>query len=75
MIPIETRPAASDELALFRDAVRKFFAVHLTPNLDRWEEQGIVDRAFWLAAGKRACCARLRPRPMAGWVSITVTTP
>ncbi|WP_448585620.1 acyl-CoA dehydrogenase family protein [Thermaurantiacus sp.] len=36
----------------FRDEVRKFFAKELTPHLDRWEEQGIVDRSFWTACGR-----------------------
>ncbi|MBH0112037.1 acyl-CoA dehydrogenase family protein [Novosphingobium sp. YJ-S2-02] len=38
--------------ALFRDQVRKFFAVHLLPHLDRWEEAGIIDRSFWSACGE-----------------------
>ncbi|WP_022678576.1 acyl-CoA dehydrogenase family protein [Novosphingobium sp. B-7] len=66
MIPIETRPAASDELALFRDAVRKFFAAHLLPNLDRWEEQGIVDRAFWHAAGEAGLLCPTAPEVHGG---------
>jgi alkylation response protein AidB-like acyl-CoA dehydrogenase len=35
----------------FRDMVRKFFDKALYPNLDRWEEEGIVDRDFWSACG------------------------
>ena len=31
-------------MTLFRDTVRKVFDKELIPNLDRYEEEGIVDR-------------------------------
>ena len=52
MIDTAARPVFDEELNLFRDQVRKFFDRALTPNLDRWEEEGRVDRDFWLACGE-----------------------
>ncbi|MES2493770.1 MAG: acyl-CoA dehydrogenase family protein [Pseudomonadota bacterium] len=36
---------------MFRNSVQSFFKKHLVPNLDRWEEERQVDRAFWNFAG------------------------
>jgi len=52
MLTTDTRAVYDEDLNLFRDQVRKFFDKALTPNLDRWEEEGIVDRGFWLACGE-----------------------
>jgi alkylation response protein AidB-like acyl-CoA dehydrogenase len=51
MLDTSRRTAFSDEHAMFRDEVRKFFAKELIPHLDRWEEEGIVDRDFWTKCG------------------------
>jgi alkylation response protein AidB-like acyl-CoA dehydrogenase len=51
MIDISRRTAFNDDHHAFRDQVRKFFAKELVPNLDRWEEEGVVDRTFWRACG------------------------
>jgi alkylation response protein AidB-like acyl-CoA dehydrogenase len=37
---------------IFRESVRRFFAQELVPHLDRWEEQGNSDKAFWLKCGE-----------------------
>jgi alkylation response protein AidB-like acyl-CoA dehydrogenase len=52
MLTTEGRAVYDEDLNLFRDQVRKFFDRALTPNLDRWEEEGIVDREFWRACGE-----------------------
>ena len=52
MLDTSTRTVYDQDLEMFRDQVRKFYAVHLIPNLNRWEEEKMVDRAFWLAAGE-----------------------
>ena len=52
MIDTAGRTVFDEELNLFRDQVRKFFDRALTPNLDRWEEEGIIGRDFWLACGE-----------------------
>jgi acyl-CoA dehydrogenase len=52
MIQTDSRAVYDQDMNLFRDQVRKFFDRALTPHLDRWEEEGVVDRAFWLACGE-----------------------
>lgn len=52
MLNTNRRAIYGEDHNLFRDQVRKFLAVHAIPNLDRWEHEGIVDRAFWLACGE-----------------------
>ena len=42
---------ASDEHHMFSDMANRFFADEMAPNIDRWVEQGVVDRDFWLKAG------------------------
>ncbi len=36
---------------MFEEMVNRFFADEMAPNIDRWVEQGQVDRAFWHKAG------------------------
>ena len=52
MLDMTNRKVFDEDLNMFRDQVRKFFEQSLIPNLDRWEEEGIVDRDFWLACGE-----------------------
>lgn len=51
MLDVSRRTAFNEDHNAFRDQVRKFFAKELVPNLDRWEEEGVVDRNFWRACG------------------------
>ena len=51
MLNTDSRTAYSQDHAQFRDQVRKFLAKEVTPNADRWEEAGIVDRGAWNLAG------------------------
>jgi len=43
---------ASDEHRMFADMVSRFYDDELTPNIERWVDQGVVDRAFWHKAGE-----------------------
>ncbi|RQR24599.1 acyl-CoA dehydrogenase family protein [Burkholderia sp. Bp9142] len=52
MLNTSTRTAFNEEHSLFRDHLRRFLERHVTPNLERWEKQGMVDRAFWRACGE-----------------------
>jgi alkylation response protein AidB-like acyl-CoA dehydrogenase len=52
MLQTDTRTVYDEDLNVFRDQVRKFFDRALAPHLDRWEEEGVVDRDFWLACGE-----------------------
>jgi acyl-CoA dehydrogenase len=40
----------TEEQEMFRDAYRKFLAAEIVPNMERWREQGIVDREAFLKA-------------------------
>lgn len=51
MLDTSTRMGFNEEHALFRDTVRKVIARELIPNLDRFDEDGIVSRDFWLECG------------------------
>jgi len=51
LLDTASRSAYDENHAMFRDSVRKLFNANLAPNLARWEEQGIVDRGFWLECG------------------------
>ncbi len=44
-------PWMSDELAMFRDAVRKFIDAEIAPHEERWAKQQHVDREAWAKAG------------------------
>lgn len=52
MLQTKDRSIGDDSLEMFRDQFRRFLAREFTPNLARWEEQGIVDRSFWLKMGE-----------------------
>ena len=41
-----------EEHQQFRESVRRFMLAEIAPNAGRWREQGYVDRAAFLAAGK-----------------------
>jgi alkylation response protein AidB-like acyl-CoA dehydrogenase len=52
MLNLTIRTAYNDDHNLFRDTVRQVFDRELIPNLERFEEEGIVSREFWRACGE-----------------------
>lgn len=50
----------------FRDAVRRFFAAELTPNIPAWEAAGQVDKAFWRACGEQGLLCPDMPEAYGG---------
>lgn len=48
-----TRTLFEDEHEMFRDSVRSFFQNEIQPQVERWHEQGIVDREAYLKAGEQ----------------------
>jgi len=42
----------TDELVMFRDAVREFMKRDVVPYHEQWEKDGIVPREIWLKAGE-----------------------
>ena len=43
----------TEEQNMFRDTYRKFLEVEIVPNMEKWQEQGIVDREAFKKAGDR----------------------
>lgn len=66
MLDTAARTAFSEEHELFRDSVRRFFARELTPHLDRWEEQGEIDKTFWRKAGEAGLLCPTVPEDYGG---------
>jgi alkylation response protein AidB-like acyl-CoA dehydrogenase len=50
----------------FREVVREFVAREVTPNIERWEEQRLIDRDVWLAAGKQGILGLTAPEHLGG---------
>ncbi len=48
----QTTHWATDEHRMYAEMANRFFADELAPNIDRWVDQGIVDRDFWHKAGE-----------------------
>lgn len=42
----------NEDLSMFRDAARRFFAAEAAPLDERWRQQHHVDRSFWNKAGE-----------------------
>ncbi len=57
------RTIFNEEHELFREQFKKFCAREVTPNVDRWEEQRLVDRDAWRKAGEQGfLCPTLDPK-------------
>ena len=52
MLDTSKRVAYNEDHHAFRDTVRRVFAEHMTPHLDRHEAEGIVGREAWNALGE-----------------------
>ncbi|MCQ4079993.1 acyl-CoA dehydrogenase family protein [Streptomyces sp. RB6PN25] len=50
----------------FRETVRTFLAKEVTPHHERWENDGVVDRAAWLAAGRQGLLGPAVPEEYGG---------
>ena len=44
----------------FREVVQAYVKREVTPHQQRWEQERIVDRQAWLAAGKQAIIGHLK---------------
>ncbi len=60
------RTIFEDEHDDFRDAVRQFLVKEALPHSLRWEEQGIIDREFWLKAARQGLVAFAAPEELGG---------
>jgi len=50
----------------FRAVAREYVAREVTPHLDHWEKQRLVDRSAWLAAGKQGLLGLTVPEEYGG---------
>ena len=52
------RAVYNSDHELFRSNARRFFREELEPNIEQWEEAGVLPREFWLKAGANGfhCC-------------------
>ena len=66
MLQTEARPLFDSDLTIFRDQVRRFFDRALIPNLDRWEEEGLIGRDCWLAFGEAGLLCPTLPEEYGG---------
>jgi acyl-CoA dehydrogenase len=66
MLDTSRRTAFGEEHGLFREAVRRFFAAEAVPHLERWEEEGIVDRDFWTKCGAQGLLCPTVPEAYGG---------
>lgn len=60
------RPIYDADHEMFRDAVKKFYERELHPKKAKWEEEGIVDREFWLRAGEAGLLCPTVPEEYGG---------
>jgi alkylation response protein AidB-like acyl-CoA dehydrogenase len=66
MLDTSRRTAFAPEHEQFRSSVRRFFDRELIPHLSRWEEEGIIDRAFWSKAGEAGLLCPTVPEEYGG---------
>ena len=66
MLDTSRRTCFNESHDLFREQVRKYFDKALTPHLERWEEQGIVDRDFWNKCGEAGLLCPTVPEEYGG---------
>lgn len=58
---------ADEEIAVFRDAVGKFFDQHAPEKrVEKWREDGMVERAFWEEAGEAGLLGMTVPEEYGG---------
>lgn len=60
------RPWETDEVVMFRDAVRRFIATEAVPRDAHWRKQKFVDRDFWLQAGELGMLCPSMPEAYGG---------
>jgi acyl-CoA dehydrogenase len=66
MLKTDFRTAYTAEHEEFRDVVRRFLARKLVPNLDRWEQERLVEREFWLECGEAGLLCPTVPQSCGG---------
>ncbi|GGC66170.1 acyl-CoA dehydrogenase family protein [Chelatococcus reniformis] len=62
----EPRPYETEDVVIFREQARRFFERECAPHLDRWEDQGIIDREIWTKAGEQGLLCASIPEEYGG---------
>ncbi|PBC37164.1 acyl-CoA dehydrogenase [Rhodococcus sp. ACPA4] len=60
------RTLFTEDHEAYRDSVREFIAREVSPHYDDWEENRLVDRSAWLAAGKMGIVGLAVPEQYGG---------
>jgi acyl-CoA dehydrogenase len=61
------RPAwMTEDLVLLEEQARRFFAAEFVPNLEQWNEAGIMERAMWQKAGEAGLLCAAMPEQYGG---------
>jgi alkylation response protein AidB-like acyl-CoA dehydrogenase len=66
MLDTSARSVYDGTHEMFREQVRKFIARTLTPNVGRWESQGIIERDVWLQCGTAGLLCTTLPEEYGG---------
>lgn len=56
----------TEDLGLFEDEVGKFFSRELAPHVEKWRDQGVVDRWAWDKAGEAGLLCASMPEAYGG---------
>src|SRR5207237_9589041 len=56
----------SEDLVLLEESARRFFAAEFVPHIDKWNEQGIMDRSVWTKAGEAGLLCASIPEEYGG---------
>ena len=56
----------NDDPRLYAHSVSRFFADHLVPNIERWNEEEMVERNFWHKAGEAGILGATIPQTHGG---------
>ena len=65
-VQTETPSWKTDDLALFEGEVAKFFTRELAPHVEKWRDQGCVDRWAWDKAGEAGLLCMSMPEEYGG---------
>ncbi len=66
MLDVSDRNVFTDDHRAFRDTVRKLFDKELYPNIDTFEAEGLVSKAFWRACGDNGLLCPTVPEAYGG---------
>lgn len=56
----------TEEVLMVGETARRFFEQEFVPNVDRWREQGMIDRSLWEAAGRAGLLGCSLPEEVGG---------